>query len=273
MNETVYTADPELRHPARFLAAAAADLRRSGPIGWRLFLANLRIRYRRAWLGYLWLILPALATALVCSFIQARRLVAIAPTELPYPVFALAGIILWQTFADALQMPLQHLGAARHMIARSRVPQEATIVAGLLELGLGFAVRLAILVAALIFFAVPLAPAALLLPAGAACLVLLGLALGLFLAPIGLLYDDVGRGLTLVLGFWLFLSPVLYPLPADGIFALNPVAPLLDSTRAFLVGGGMEDRFLLVTGLSLVGLVIAWLCNRLARPHVVARLG
>jgi lipopolysaccharide transport system permease protein len=273
MNEVVFDARPALSRPGPFLGAAVADLARSGPIGWRLFLANLRIRYRRAWLGYLWLLLPALATAAICSFIQSRRLVAIAPTDLPYPVFALAGIILWQTFTDALQMPLQHLASARHTIARSPVPQEALMLAGLLELGLGFSVRLAVLALALLLLSVPVAPSALLLPAGAACLVLLGLALGLFLAPLGLLYEDVGRGLTLVLGFWLFLTPVLYPLPDEGIFAYNPVSSLLDTSRALLLGGGVEARFLLISALAFAGLLIGWVFHRLARPHVAACLG
>jgi lipopolysaccharide transport system permease protein len=271
--ETLYTPLPELRRPGRFLAGALFDLRCSGPIAWRLFRSNLRIRYRRSWLGYLWLLLPALGTAAICAFMQSRRIVAVAPTELPYPIFVLAGMILWQLFVEAVNAPLQQLGAGRQMITRSRVPHEALIVAGLFEIALNFAIRLVVLAAMLALFRVAPAPSALLLPAGALALAVLGLAIGLLLTPAGMLYDDVARGVTLATTFGLFLTPVLYPLPAWGILRLNPVTPLLETSRSWLTHGGVGGGFLLVSLLGLVALAFAWLVYRLARPHLVARLG
>jgi lipopolysaccharide transport system permease protein len=273
MPETLYSAHPALAQPRRFLGDAAGDLRRAGPIAVRLFRSNLRIRYRRAWLGYVWLVVPALGTAAICAFMQARRIVTIAPTDLPYPLFVLAGMILWQTFVDALNAPLQQLSTGRQMITRSRVPHEALILAGVLEAALAFAVRLAVLAAMLAWFRVVPGPSVLLFPLGAAALILLGLAIGLLIAPVGMLYDDVGHGLTLALSFWLFLTPVLYPLPDRGVLRLNPVTPLLDTTRSWLLAPGASGAFFLVAALALVGLLSAWSLYRLARPHLVARLG
>lgn len=273
MRETVYIAGSELRRPRHFLATAMADLKRSGWTAWRLFGSNLRVRYRKAWLGYLWLILPAFGTAAICTLIQRRNIVAIAPTELPYPVFVLAGMIFWQLFLEALHAPLQQLTANRQIVTRSRVPHEAIILAGVAEAILNCAARFVVLLAALAVFAIYPAPSMLLIPLGMAALTLLGLAIGMLLAPAGLLYDDVNRALTLITGFWLFLTPVLYPLPADGLLRLNPVAPLLETTRSWLTGGGIEPGFWAVSAISLAGLILAWLLYRLARPHVVGRLG
>src|SRR5688572_32461734 len=118
MTETVYTPRPELRRPGRFLAGALLDLSCSGPIAWRLFRSNLRIRYRRSWLGYVWLLLPALGTAAICAFMQARRIVATAPTEPPYPIFLLAAMILWQLFVEALNAPLQQLRSEERRVGK-----------------------------------------------------------------------------------------------------------------------------------------------------------
>ena len=273
MSETVYSPRPELRRPRLFLAAALHDLRCSGPIAWRLFRSNLRVRYRRSWLGYVWLLLPALGTAAICAFMQARRIVAVAPTELPYPVFVLAGMILWQLFVEAVNAPLQQLNAGRQMITRSRVPHEALIGAGLLEIGLNFLIRLAVLAAVLFLFRVDVAPSALLFPAGGLAIAMLGLAFGLLLTPAGLLYDDVSRGIALVTTFGLFLTPILYPLPASGPFRLNPVTPLLETSRNWLLHGGLGAGFVAVVLAGLATLAFAWLVYRLARPHLVARLG
>jgi hypothetical protein len=51
------------------------------------------------------------------------------------------------------------------------------------------------------------------------------------------------------------------------------VTPLLDTTRAWLTGGSMSAGFLPVAGGMAAILVAAWVLQRVARPHVVARLG
>jgi lipopolysaccharide transport system permease protein len=273
VTEIVYSADPELRRPRHFVRQALSDLRRSRAAAWALFLANLRSQHRRAWLGYLWLLIPALATAGLCAVIQSRRIVAVGATELPYPLFVLSGMVLWQAFLDGLNAPLEQLGRARQVITRSAAPHEAVIGAGILQALLGIAIRLAVLVAVLLLFRVPLAAGAALFPLGLLALLVLGLAVGLLAAPLGLLYDDVGRALFLGTALLFFLTPVAYPLPNDGVFRLNPVAILLNAARGWLTGGGFDPLFPLVTGLAAAALVLAWLFYRLARPHVIARLG
>jgi lipopolysaccharide transport system permease protein len=273
MGETIYNAARELRRPSRFLGAAAGDLRSALPIAWRLFRSNVRVRYRRSWFGYVWLLLPALGTALLAGFIQSRRIVSFAATDLPYPLFVLAGIVLWQIFVEALNAPLQQLGAGRQLVTRSRVPHEALILAGLLELVLNAAIRLIVLAAALLYFRLQVGPEILLVPLGMAALALLGLAIGLLLAPFGLLYDDVGRALGLVLGFGMFVTPVFYPIPAGSWLRFNPVAPLLETARHWIAGGAAAPGFLPVTAGAALLLVFAWLFYRLARPHFVTRMG
>jgi lipopolysaccharide transport system permease protein len=273
MREIVYNAEPELRRPAAFFAAGATDLRAGLPLGWRLFRSNLRVRYRRSWLGYVWLLLPALGTAALAAFIQSRRIVSFAPTELPYPLFVLAGIILWQLFGEALNAPLQQLQAGRQLVTRSRVPHEALIAAGALEVVLNAGIRLVVLLAALAWFGVVPGAGLLLVPAGMAALLVLGLALGLLLAPLGLLYDDIGRGLTLVLSFGFFLTPVVYPIPAGSLLRFNPLAPPIDTVRHGISGAGAAPGFLAVAAGAVLLLAVAWFCYRLARPHFTARLG
>jgi lipopolysaccharide transport system permease protein len=272
MPDTHYTADPELCRPRAFLAGSVADLARSGKIAWCLFTVKLRARYRRAWLSYLWLLLPALVTVLVSAYVQSRKIVAIAPTELPYPLFVFSGMVLWQTFVEALHSPLGQLGFNRQLALRSRVPHEAIIASGMIEVLVNAAVRLIILVAAVALYALHPHAAMLWVPLGIAALALLGLALGLLLAPLGMLFEDIGWGIGIVTTFAFFVTPVLYPLPSTGLLRLNPVSPLIDATRDALSGHGPSAGSVIVTiGAMLLGL-IAWLLYRVARPHVFARL-
>jgi lipopolysaccharide transport system permease protein len=100
-----------------------------------------------------------------------------------------------------------------------------------------------------------------------------GLGAGLLLAPIGLLYDDIGRSIALLLSFGFFVTPVVYPIPAASPLAYNPLVPVFDTVRGFLAGNGVVPGFWTVTAAGAALLILAWLFHRLARPHFVARLG
>ena len=274
MRDNVYKAEPELSDPKAFLARAIDDARASPPIAWQLFRTNLRASRRRSLLGYLWLLIPAAATTLLCVYLNGRRIISVGPTELPYALHVLAGIILWQTFVEAMNAPLQQLQRARQMISRSRLQHEAVLGAGLLEVGLNAAVRLVALGLVLtVFGIVPAAGALLLFPLGLVAVAVMGAAFGLLAAPFGLLYDDVERGLALLTGFWFFLTPILYPAPAAGPLRLNPVTPLIEQARSAIAAPALDPVFLITAALAAFGLVFAWLLYRLARPHVVERLG
>ena len=94
MVETHYHSQPALRDPRQFIASAGHDLRRSGPVSWRLFRSNLRARHQRAGLGYFWLVIPSLATTAIAVYLQSRGVIAVGPTGVPYPAYALTGIVL-----------------------------------------------------------------------------------------------------------------------------------------------------------------------------------
>jgi len=173
-----------------------------------------------------------------------------------------------------LNAPQQQLRAGRQLLTRSRVPQEALIVAGVLETLLNCAARLLVVAIVLLVYDVRIGSSVLFAPFGIAALTLLGLAFGVFLAPVGLLYEDVGRAVAMVTSLWFFLTPVIYRAPQEGILRLNPVTPLLETTRAWLTSSGRTaDGFVLVSVAAAALLLVGWALLRLARPHVVERLG
>lgn len=278
MKETLYSARSPLASPRLFARQAWNDLRISPAIARVLFTRNLRAQHRQSWLGYAWLLLGPLAVTLTWVYLNATNIINVGPTALPYPVHVLAGTLLWQLFVEAINSPLQQLGSSNELITKARVPHEAILFSGILQILFNFGVRLVLLLGVLFWFAVPLQVSMLLVPLGIGALMALGLALGLLLTPLGLLYQDVGRGLGLLLGFWFFVTPVVYPeptaWPASLLVGLNPVTPLLLTTRDWLTGqsAGALGAFALTALVCALLLIFGWLIYRLARPHLVARL-
>lgn len=272
MTDIVYGSSAELSRPGAFLREAWRDLRSAPRIGLRLFTAHLRGRARRSLLGYAWLVLPAAAVTLLCVYLQSLGVLAAGPVGMPYPLYVLGGVLLWQVFVEALNQPVQQLLAARHLISRSPIPHEAILLGAAFDVLLAAAVRVALLLAVFWAYGAPAVPGVG-LPLGVAALILLGFAIGLWVAPWALLYDDARHGLTMLTTFWFFLTPIAYRAVPHGIVAWNPVTPLLETARSSLVGRAVSDGLPAVAGAAAALLVAGWLLYRLARPHVVERLG
>jgi len=101
-----YSADPSLSSPGLFFRAALADLAASVRPARLFALSSIRSRHRRAWLGYLWLFVPAIATAAACPALRYNNIIVVRDTLIPYPLFALTGMLLWQGFVEGITMPM-----------------------------------------------------------------------------------------------------------------------------------------------------------------------
>lgn len=275
MRETIYSAEPALSRPLRFLRSLRYDMRASLRMAVPFLRTSLRARYRRSVLGYVWLLLPMIVTTLACVYLQSKRFVTFASADgVPFAAYVLTGIALWQCFVDALNAPLQHLTQHRQLILRSNVPHEAVMLAGLAEVLLACAARFAVLVPLLVLLlGVPLQIGQLAVPLEVLHLALLGFAVGVLLAPLGLLYQDVARGIALLSAFGFVVTPVIYRAADSAYSAANPVATLLDDARASLLGTAESQSTTAITAATCAVLVVALVLYRLARPHITARLG
>src|SRR5947208_736745 len=107
--EVVYTPDSPVRRPGRMLAEMFRDLRDSRELAARLMGRNIRVQYRRSLLGAAWVFLPAVATAALLTLANRARIISVGETVMPYAVYVVLSMTLWQTFLDALNGPIQAL--------------------------------------------------------------------------------------------------------------------------------------------------------------------
>ena len=276
---TVYTPESPLRNPAKLLREMWQDLLSARELAWRLFLRDVRAQYRQSILGYLWVFIPPLVASLPFIYLNAQGVVKIGDTPIPYAAYAIIGTTIWQVFADALNAPLRAVIAARSMLARINMPREAILLSALGQIGLGFLVRLMLLIGVFIWFRLLPPPSVVLFPLGILSLIMIGSFVGLLVTPIGLLYGDVQRALPIFVTFLMLLTPVVYPVPQSGLAATialyNPLTPLVAATRDWLTTGTTTYTvtFITITLSATVLLFVVWVVFRVATPHLVARLG
>jgi lipopolysaccharide transport system permease protein len=273
-----HTPDSLLRHPIQLFKLMWWDLLASRELAWRLMVRDISAQYRQSFLGIAWAFLPPIFMAAGFTLANDANVISVGKTDLPYPAYVMFSTALWQTFVDALNGPVQAITLAKPMLARVNFPREAIILAKLGEVFFNFAIKVILIVALFIWFKIPVSSTVILAPVALVHLILLGTFLGTLLSPLGVLYQDVQKTLTMITGFWLFLTPVIYPVPNEGLFGLlvklNPVTPLLVTTRELATTGIVSDAlsFWIVSILTLMGLLLTWIAFRLAMPYVIERV-
>lgn len=285
---TVYDATSELARPGRFLQGLLRDLWAGRELAWRLFVRNLRGMYRQTLLGVFWIFLPPLANTAIWVFLRSRKAFAFDSAsafsasngaETSVTAYILAGMVLWQAFIEAFLMPLESLNRNRGMITKLNFPRESLVLEGTAEVLFNLLIRTVVLIPGLLLFGVALQPLAWLvaLPC-AVLLVLLGVGMGLLIAPVGSLYQDVGRFLTMAAPFWMILTPIIYVLPPDHAGSLlnwlNPASPLLVLARDLMVPGVSAHWMpgMVFAALTLPVLLLGLVVWRISIPALVERM-
>lgn len=275
----IYRSVSAMRRPIRLFRAMGRDFLASRDLAWQLLQRDIAAEYRQSLLGITWAIIPPIATAAVFTYASNAKILNIGETELPYPAYVLLSTALWQTFQEAIQMPMQKVNQAKTMLAKISFLREALILSGVGQVCFLFFFKLILIIGMFLWFQMPVTMSALLAPIGLIHLIIFGTAIGVLLAPIGTLYKDFNKGIGIVTRLWLFLTPVIYPIPeGDGFWGLlvrlNPATPLLVTTRELATTGTISDPtgFWGVSTFAFGLLLFAWLNYRLAMPYVIERL-
>lgn len=247
-------------------------------LAWRLFSRTIGAKYRKSFLGYFWMVVPALLITAGVTLASRAGVINPGSTVLPYPLFVLFGILIWQVFAEAVEVPYLAFEGARSYLTRVYFPRESIIIAQLFESLITTGVRmvLALLVLA-VTFGCDLRAVGLVILCFSGT-VLLGLGIGSVLMPFTLLFADLQNTIRLVLSYGLFLTPAMYQPQGDGLFAtlvrLNPVWPLMDAARDGAAGLPLSHPQALVVVLcsSILATVAGFVMVRASAPIVIERM-
>ena len=131
-----------------------AEMVDSRELTWRLFLRDFSARYRQSVLGYVWAILPALVTTATFTWLNRSHVLPIAGTTLPYPVFVLLGMTVWQLFASGLTNATNSLVGASALITKINFPRETLVISAYGQAIFEFGIRIFLLAAAFAIYRV-----------------------------------------------------------------------------------------------------------------------
>ena len=224
-----------------------ADLWRYRELFGFLIWRDVRVRYRQTVLGAGWAVLQPLGNMLIFTVLFGR-LAGLPSDGIPYPLFALAGLLPWTFFASSIGSAASSLVGSTHLITKVYFPHliipAAAVVSGLVDLM--FSLLLMGLLMA--WYRVIPGPTLVMLPGLVLATVLIALGVGMWLAALNVRFRDVRYLLPFLTQIWMFATPVIYPasLMPDRyrpIYFLNPLSGLIEAWRVALLGSTNNGQF------------------------------
>lgn len=272
----VISAESRMRHPRRFVREAFADLRASLPTARSLLAQRLRQRYRHSSLGFLWAFLPAAFVAVIMTFVRKARFPLFETGSIPPQVYGLYGIVMMQSFLEALNAERMAISSHRQLLSRQRIPLEAMLLAAGGEALVGLGMKMLAVAFVCLLLAAPPAPT---LALGLVCMLqvlALGAAIGVGVAAWNAMSHDLDHAMMVLPWVIISTTPVFIRPPQGSglarVHAANPLAWLIDNARAYACTGAGSPALLVgaTVALALV-LMAAWLVARLSLPYALER--
>ncbi len=172
---------------------------------------NLKLKYRRSVLGYLWSILNPLLTMVVMSVVFSTMFSRDIEN---FPVYLFCGQLLFSFMNTATHQAIFAITGNAALLKKSYVPKYifvlSKITSGMVDLVLSFGALLIVIFAT----GAKLSGYALLFPFVILQLYVFCIGLGLFLAQANVFFRDTQFIYNAVTTAWTYLTPIFYPMEA-----------------------------------------------------------
>ncbi len=200
---------------------------------------DIKVKYKQTFLGFLWALVQPLFMALVFSFFMGNSIVEKTQLKVPYPVFALSGMLLWGIFSGGMSNAANSMVTNANIIKKIYFPRLIIPISSILVALVDFLIAFVVFVLFLIIYKVEVNYIALLfLPLSILITCLSAMGCGTFLAALNIKYRDVRYVIPFLVQGLLFLTPVLFPVNisdnkiAQFVLKINPVSGALELLRA-----------------------------------------
>jgi len=205
-------------------------------LAWR----EVKVRYKQTAIGAAWAVLQPLLNMLVFSLFFGR-LAKVPSDGVPYPIFAMAGLVPWTLFSNGLSGAGNSLVANANLIKKVYFPRLAIPISAVLSGVVDFVIAFVLLLIMTLFYGLGWSWHLLFLPVFLLMAIVASLGVGLWLSALNVEYRDVRYVIPFLTQFWMLATPIAYPSsllkePWRSLYGLNPMAGVVEGFRWMLLG-------------------------------------
>jgi homopolymeric O-antigen transport system permease protein len=222
---------------------------------------DVKVRYKQTVIGVAWVVLQPLLTMMVFTVVFGY-LVKVPSEGLPYPLFAFSALLPWTYFSQALNRGGAGLVSNANLISKVYFPRLLVPLSAAVAPLVDFLLSFVILLGLMLWYSVLPSWGVLALPLFLLLALMTALAMALLLSPLHAQYRDVGHIIPFLVQFWMYASPVIYPvglIPEQWrlLYSLNPMVGVIEGFRWALLGKESPDFRVMGVSATVVVVLLA----------------
>jgi lipopolysaccharide transport system permease protein len=274
---------PNARRELGFLRTWAVMVRnivRSRDLIWQLFKRDFIAGYKKSFVGLAWMFVSPVLGIVSWVFLYRTGMLNPGDPGVPYPVFVLIGSSVWGFFMGCFGSASQTLSSGSGLILQVRYPHEALLFKETAQYLATFIVTFVVNLVLLALFRVVPCWTIVFFPLALVPVLLLGTGLGLVVSLISVVAYDVNRMIQLLLGFAMYLTPVIYTpgQVAQGvigrILVWNPFTYLVCTPRDLILYGSVQHplAYSVSVALAVFTFMVSWRLFYVCEDKLVERM-
>jgi lipopolysaccharide transport system permease protein len=203
---------------------------------------DVAVLYKQSAIGVLWAIVQPLTLAAVFSLFFGKLAKIDSGSSVPYPVFAILGMVTWLYFGSGLVKVANSTVTNAPLISKVYFPRLVIPVSSAAAPTVDFVVGMVVALVVTLAYGVIPPVQVVLLPLLVPLLLAVILGIGIWLAAIHVKYRDIGNVVSFGVLLGLFVTPIVYPLSNvpdayHALYALNPMVGALELMRWIVLPG------------------------------------
>ncbi|HEY7304960.1 MAG TPA: ABC transporter permease [Bryobacteraceae bacterium] len=209
------------------------DTYRNRQLIWALALKELKLRYKRSLLGFLWALLNPMLLMVVLAVVFST----VMPINLPhYAIFLLSVLLPWTFFAQSLSYAAESIVGNADLIKKVAVTKTVFPIAAVVSNLINLLLSMIPLVLIVLIMRHPFHWTWFFLPVPLLALIIFTLGATFFFATANVYYRDVAHIIQVLLNVLFYLTPIIYAIDSiphryQWLFKLNPLIYALNGFR------------------------------------------
>lgn len=209
------------------------DTYRNRQLIWALALKDLKLRYKRSLLGFLWALLNPMLLMIVLAVVFST----VMPINVPhYAIFLLSVLLPWTFFAQSLSYAAESIVGNGDLIKKVAVTKTVFPIAAVVSNLINLLLSMIPLVLIVLIMRHPFYWTWFFLPVPLLALIIFTLGATFFFATANVYYRDVSHIIQVLLNVLFYLTPIIYALDSiphryQWLFKLNPLIYALNGFR------------------------------------------
>jgi lipopolysaccharide transport system permease protein len=244
------------------LSSSLAQLAEKRELIVSLTYRQIYARYRQSVLGLAWAFFRPIATVIIFTVVFSY--IAKFPSDgLPYPLFVFGALLPWTLLSSGIGAGVSSLTNQSNLVAKIYFPREILPISTVLASAIDFVIAAVIFVVLLFFYQVEVSWHMLYAIPILLIEILLLLGLVLLLSMVNVWFRDVSHAMALLVQFWMYLTPIIYPLSMvperwRWLYDLNPMVGIIESFRSvFLRAEAPPFDLLIISAVASVVLFVS----------------